>query len=190
MEEERKKYFETADVNPFSLYHFNNKYVDEEHSCEELIQRGILCIYTYLKYVIRHFDNGYANFGYSVNLDREIDLSGTPREYQKYMKYLKGEELFSFEFLIFSLGLMLRKKDPKEDIEYVDTEFPNTHSYPSYRLLIEAHQNKIDNITFEDAMNIVLSDAPYYYNETTKMTEREYFDITYKVLVKSLLIKE
>jgi hypothetical protein len=187
MEEERKKYFETADENPFSLFYFNNKYIYEDHSPDELIQRGIICIYTYLKYVIRHFDNGYGNFGYHVKLDREIDLSETPKKYKNYMNFLKSEELFSFEFLIFSLGLMLRNKDPKEDNEYIDTEFPHTHSYPSYRLLVLAHQKKIEKITFEDAKNIIITDTPYYYNEKTNMSEREYFDITYKVLVKSLL---
>ena len=189
MEEERNKYFETSDDDPFSLYYFNEKYVEDEHPSEEKIQRGILCIYTYLKYVIRHFDNGYVNFGYSVNLDGKIDLTNTPKVYQKYMKYLKGEDLYSFEFLIFSLGLMLREKDPKEGIEYVDTEFPHIHSYPSYRLLVASHQKKIDNITFEDVINVILSDAPYYYNETTNMSKREYFQITYKVLVNSLLKK-
>lgn len=187
MEEERRKYFATADENPYSLFYFNKKYLKEEHSADELIQRGILCIYTYLKYIIRHFDNGYANFGCSIQLDGNIDISNTPQVYKKYMKHLEEDEIFNFEFLIFSLAYMLREKDSKDDDrEFVDIEFPNSHAYPTYRLLVNAHEKQIKDISFEDAMNIALSDTPYYYNQTTNMSKREYFAITYKVLVDSL----
>jgi hypothetical protein len=178
-------------VGQYSLLCFRENAM--ENMCEELIiQRGIISIYNYLKYVIKHFDNGYGNFGTSISIDcsmeqiMEASLDAS-KKYKRYMKFLKSEELLNFEFLLFSLALMVRDKDPKTDGEFDD--IGTDVVYPSYKLLVSAHEKKLD-ITFEEAMFIILSESEYFYNEKTNMSEREYFTQTYKILVKCLILKK
>lgn len=189
VEQYRKEYFDNYLSNPYSLGYFQNIYLKEEHKEEEIVERGILCIYNYLKYIIRHFDNGYSNFGTSIGLDSfipQIPESVDDNKYRKYMKFLESEELYSTEFLMFSIAFLLREKDPfDKKKDFADYTFPNTHMYPTYRLLVLAHEKKI-NITFIEAMDIIMSNSPYYYNEKTHMSEKEYFTKTYDLLVYSL----
>ena len=176
----RKEYFDNKN-NPYSLSYYY-VYCKETHTAEEIVQRGILSIYNYLKYVIRHFDNGYGNFGTSVPVCYDLKMSDLPKRYIKYIDYLKSENLLHYEFLIFTLALLIRDKDPKDDDgEYEDYYYPNNHSYPIYKLLVSAHEKKSD-ITFEEAMDIILSNNEYYYN----MTKKEYFKITYNMLILSV----
>lgn len=170
-------------METYSLDYFAETYLDENHTNEEKLQRCILSIYCYLKYVIRHFDNGYRNFGKSL-YDYPLDLQiKAPKKYIKYMQFLKSEELYCFEFLIFSLGLIIRDKDPKnDDYEFEDTNFDTDHTYPSFNLLVAAHEKRTD-ITFEEAIDIILSDAEYL---EMNMTEKEYFTITYQMLLGNM----
>ena len=189
IDEYRTEYFETYLINEYSLGYFNEKYLREHHTKEEIVQRGILCIYNYLKYIIRHHDNGYANFGTSIDLYAPVLITKETRKFKKYMEFLETEELLHFEFLIFSLALLIRDNDPigyeMDYEEFIDYEYPNSHSFPSYRLLVAAHEKKI-NITFTEAIGIILPKNDYYYNTETKMSEREYFEQTYQLLITSL----
>lgn len=172
---------------------FIETYINENHKNEEILQRVILIIYCYLKYIIQHFDNGYGNFGTSIGISIPVEIleRNLPNN-SKFIKIIndfKENDDFHFEFLVFTLGNLLRSKDPRDKTrfhDFIDKDKDIHHIYSSFILLRDIHEKTYNNITFIDAVIMLLSDNKYSYCETYNLSEKEYFIEMFMYLEKCL----
>lgn len=183
MNEEQRKYAEEnrgysylVYPNPNDIFHINNNENTVVKKQEDL-DLVILVVYDYLKKGIRHFDNGYGNFGTNMPISNLYILEQKFQEmiqtkmptmdkiFKKHFRSMEDEEQLSFEYLLFELSYIIRHYDGnniyniKEDDEEheLDYNMDDNIDYPKIQVMKHIYKKEIPNINFlSGVLDIVL----------------------------------
>ena len=171
MNDEKKS--SNADI--FSIDRYSDKNIGKiELKCREDLDLVIIVVYDYLKKQIRHFDNGFLNFGASMpvsNLEyldaklQEVSRKNLPDmddNFAEYIKSLEGDKIFNFEYLSFQLSSIIRfydgnnmyDSDNDEDDHDLDYNMDDSIDYPKVQILKQIYKKEIPHVDF---LNGVLS---------------------------------
>jgi len=193
--------------NPNDIFHINNNEKNVVKSQEDL-DLIILVIYDYLKKGIRHFDNGYANFGTNMPISnlhileqkfQEIIQTKIPTMDKIFKKhFMENEEQLSFEYLLFELSYIIRHYDGNniynkidDDAEHeLDYNMDDDLDYPKIQVMKHIYNKEIPNINFlSGVLNIVLPKETQCINkwnvvDIQNLYISDYFRFIYLLLVE------
>lgn len=160
------------------IFHINNYEINNEIEVkkQEDLDLVILVIYDYLKKGIRHFDNGYGNFGTNMPisnlaiLDQKLQemiktkMPSMDKRFKEYFIHMEREEQLSFEYLLFELSYIIRHYDGNnlynrvsDDDDELDYNMDDNIDYPKIQVMKHIYNKEIPNINFlSGVLNIVL----------------------------------
>ena len=165
----------TSKISLYIFHIYNNE--NTEVKTQEDLDLIILVNYDYLKKGIRHFDNGYGNFGTEMPISnlqflqqkfQKMIYTKIPtmdKAFKKHFRLLKDEERLSFEYLLFQLSYMIRHYDGNnlynviedDDADETDYNMDDDLDYPKIQVMKHIYKKEIPNIKFlSGVLDIVL----------------------------------
>ena len=207
--EENRGYAYLKNQNPNDIFHIDNN-ENTQVKTQENLDLIILVIYDYLKKGIRHFDNGYGNFGTGMPISnlqileqklQETIQTKTPtmdNVFKKHFRLLKDEDHLSFEYLLFELSYIIRHYDGNnlynviedDDADETDYNMDDDLDYPKIQVMKHIYKKEIPNINFlSGVLDIVLPKETQCINKWSVVDIQnlyisDYFRFIYLLLVE------